>query len=65
MKFRLLLVVSVVLVLFQSSYSDTTTIILQNGLNGYSGCEDSYTATEFPDTNYSSSVDLQLFNCIP
>ena len=65
MKTRLFLIVSVALFFFQLSYGDTTAIILQNGLNGYSGCEDSYTFTESPDTNYSTYVDLQIFNCIP
>jgi hypothetical protein len=55
----------VAMFLFKHSHGDTTAIILQNGLGGYSGCEDSYTTTEFPETNYSTSVDLQLFNCIP
>lgn len=47
------------------SFGDTTTIELQNGLNGYTGCEDSFNHTAYADTNHSTYGDLQIFNCIP
>jgi len=65
LKFRVFLLFCVAMFFFQYSHGDTTTIILQNGLNGYSGCEDSYTTTENPDVNFCTGVDLQLWNCIP
>lgn len=49
---------------FQISHADTTTIVLQNGLAGYSGCEDSHNYNQAPDSNISSSELLQLWNCI-
>lgn len=53
------------LLFFYSAHADTTTIVLQNGLNGYNGCEDSYTFTEDPDANHCIEPDFHLFSCIP
>ena len=47
------------------AHADTTTIVLQNGLGGYNGCEDAYTFTEDVDANYSTYEDLHIFSCIP
>ena len=49
----------------QFVYADTTSIVLQNGLGGYNGCEDSYNFTEGIDVNYSTEEDLHIFSCIP
>ncbi len=49
----------------QPSHADTTTVVLQNGLNGYRGCEDSYNFTEEPEVNHGTDIEAHTFNCIP
>ena len=46
------------------AYADTTTIVLQNGLNNYNGFEDTYNFTESPDSNYHNDPLLLIWNCI-
>lgn len=53
------------LLFFYVAHADTTTIVLQNGLGGYNGCEDSYNFTEGVDVNHSTEVEFHIFSCIP
>jgi len=41
----------------------TSTVVVQNGNNEYTGCEDSYTFAETPDENYSDDPEIMTFNC--
>lgn len=65
MNFKYWLILIITFFCFGYSFADTTTVVLQNGLGGYSGCEDSYNFTEKPDTNFSNYEKIQIFNCIP
>ena len=62
--FRLILICTI-LFFFESSQAGTSTVVLQNGVNGYNGCEDAYTFTEQVDSNFSNELNLLIFNCIP
>lgn len=47
-------------VLIFSAFSFSEEIILQNGLNGYSGCEDSYITEDTKDDNFGDENKLIL-----
>ena len=61
---KLCILVSGFIFYLQFSYADTTTIVLQNGLNNYNGFEDTYNFTESPDSNYHNDPLLLIWNCI-
>ena len=47
-------------VLIFSAFLFSEEIILQNGLNGYSGCEDSYITEDSKDSNFGDENALTL-----
>lgn len=51
------LFVSSLLVFTSIVWSDET-ITIQNGVNGYKGCEDSYTFNNEPSTNFGNADSL-------
>lgn len=61
---KVCILVTGLLLLSQVSFADTSTVVLQNGLAGYSGCEDSHNYNQAPDSNISGSELLHLWNCI-
>lgn len=45
------------------TFTGPITKVLQNGKDGYEGCEDSYTYSFSPDNNYSTNEILFNHNC--
>ncbi len=39
-------------------------LVLQNGLNGYIGCEDSYDDLTVPDLNFGDAETLPVYNSL-
>lgn len=59
---KFVIIISFIIVfLFQSLWAQNVEIVLQNGLDGYSGCEDTHIESENPQKNFSSSEWLKLY----
>jgi len=61
MKVRIVLLASFLLLCVQISWTESIKLILQNGLNGYNGCEDSYVTERSSSLNYGNSDTLLAY----
>jgi hypothetical protein len=65
MRRKIFLILGIAAGIYSAFASDTTTVTLQNGTQGYSGCEDTYNHCQYPTENNSESLNFLTWNCLP
>lgn len=64
LKYKLFIFTSILLFSYIfSSFAASATAVLQNGLDGYSGCEDAYMFLGSANTNYGNEADIYIAEC--